>query len=115
MAIVHIFALVITIIGIVYVIKYQNHIARVKTMVYQREVSSIEPSEKTTKDESNRLVVRYRNKSYDLTKFAIRHPGGKEILWNNNGTDIEKLMTENKHSKHAYKMLDKYLVKSDPF
>lgn len=60
-----------------------------------------------------KIVVQYRAHDYDLTKFAIRHPGGKKVLLDSKGLDIEALMIENNHSKHAYRMLEKYRVKTD--
>jgi len=59
-------------------------------------------------DEPNdgRIHVKYRGNTYDITDYAIKHPGGKEILMQNQGKDIEHLMIEQKHSKHAYRILE---------
>lgn len=59
---------------------------------------------------TNRIVVTYQNSEYDITEFAKRHPGGKSILNENNGKDIEKLMLKAEHSDRAYKILEKYKI-----
>ena len=64
-----------------------------------------------TKTDKNKIIVQFKGSQYDITNFAKKHPGGKNILIENNGNDIEKLMIENDHSKNAYKLLEKYLLK----
>eukprot|EP00184_Porphyridium_aerugineum_P005172 CAMPEP_0184698730 /NCGR_PEP_ID=MMETSP0313-20130426/5239_1 /TAXON_ID=2792 /ORGANISM="Porphyridium aerugineum, Strain SAG 1380-2" /LENGTH=350 /DNA_ID=CAMNT_0027157703 /DNA_START=226 /DNA_END=1278 /DNA_ORIENTATION=+ len=54
----------------------------------------------------------YNDKVYDITLFLDQHPGGKDILASHWGTDVTKVMEEgpHKHSKFAYKILDKYQI-----
>lgn len=50
---------------------------------------------------------------YDITSFLERHPGGKDILLENLGKDVTRLMklkSPHKHSKIAYGWLKKYLI-----
>ena len=61
-------------------------------------------------DDQQRIIILFRGSKYDITDFIKRHPGGKSVLIENNGKDIEKLMVENEHSQHAYKILNKYLI-----
>lgn len=56
------------------------------------------------------VIVYYQDNKYDITDFVKRHPGGKEVLIENNGKNIEKLMNENVHSKHALTILEKYKI-----
>ncbi|GFO49289.1 cytochrome b5-like protein [Plakobranchus ocellatus] len=53
---------------------------------------------------------------YDVTDFAVRHPGGRELLEKHNGQDIETVMQDpasHIHSKAAYTILEKYRVPLD--
>lgn len=61
-------------------------------------------------EKSEKVIVTYKGNKYDITDFVKKHPGGKEVLLENNGNDIEKLMQENEHSEYAYKLLEKYRV-----
>lgn len=56
------------------------------------------------------VIVSFRGKKYDITNFVRLHPGGKKVLLQNNGRDIEQLMLNNDHSKEAYKILEKYII-----
>uniref|UniRef100_A0A6C0C992 Cytochrome b5 heme-binding domain-containing protein n=1 Tax=viral metagenome TaxID=1070528 RepID=A0A6C0C992_9ZZZZ len=67
-----------------------------------------QPSPRASDDE---IIVTYKCKKYNLTEFALSHPGGKDVLLENNGKNIEELMDDVGHSKSAYKMLEKYLIK----
>lgn len=58
-----------------------------------------------------KVIVGYKNQTYDITDFVKKHPGGKHVLLENNGKDVEQLMIENEHSSNAYKTLEKYIVK----
>lgn len=71
----------------------------------------------TTKKEQNHqendsIIVLYKGEKYDVTKFAKYHPGGKEILQEYYNKDINQAMIDNKHSNHAYKLLEKYKIKN---
>ncbi|AFX92855.1 cytochrome B5 [Acanthamoeba polyphaga mimivirus] len=75
-------------------------------------------NENTTKNfdnpnNSDQIIVTYKGSKYNITEFLRRHPGGKQILIDNNGKDIEKLMLEYEHSNNAYRMLEKYKIQSD--
>lgn len=67
-----------------------------------------QPTPRETNDE---IIVTYKGKKYNLTEFALSHPGGKDVLLDNNGKDIEDQMNEVGHSKSAYRMLERYLIK----
>lgn len=59
---------------------------------------------------NERIIVYYKENKYDVTNFVKRHPGGKEVLIENNGKNIESLMNENEHSSHAFTVLEKYKI-----
>lgn len=42
--------------------------------------------------------------------FVKNHPGGEEILIENNGKDIDELMIDVGHSSDAYDILAKYKI-----
>lgn len=65
----------------------------------------------TEQPKQEKIIVQFRGSQYDITNFAKKHPGGKIVLVENNGKDIEKLMMENEHSENAYKLLEKYIIK----
>ncbi len=71
---------------------------------------SVEQEKEPLNSDPKRIIVQYHKSSYDITDFAKKHPGGKKILLENNGKDIEKLMIDNDHSDHAYKLLEKYKI-----
>ncbi|CAG8524238.1 17630_t:CDS:2 [Dentiscutata erythropus] len=55
-----------------------------------------------------KLWVIHNNKVYDLTEFALDHPGGAEILLEWGGQDVTKIMTDptlHEHTKSAYELL----------
>lgn len=57
-----------------------------------------------------KIIVTYQGKRYDVTEFVLSHPGGKDVLLENNGKDVEETMREIGHSEGAYKMLEKFLI-----
>jgi len=57
-----------------------------------------------------KIIVTFQGKKYDITNFAKRHPGGKTILVENNGNDIEEMMAEIGHSDNSYTILKKYEI-----
>ncbi|XWV24469.1 cytochrome b5-like protein [Tupanvirus deep ocean] len=57
-----------------------------------------------------KVIVKFKGEEYDITDFVKKHPGGKQVLLENNGSDIEKLMIENEHSAYAYNTLQKYKI-----
>ncbi|RIB03786.1 hypothetical protein C2G38_2135822 [Gigaspora rosea] len=65
--------------------------------------------EEVSKNNTQRkLWVIHNNKVYDLTEFALDHPGGAEILLEWGGRDVTKIMTDpslHEHTKSAYEML----------
>lgn len=67
--------------------------------------STSAPSTKT-----DRIIVTFKGDKYDITDFLRRHPGGKDVLIEQNGKDIEAIMVEFEHSQNAYKMLQKYRI-----
>ena len=47
-----------------------------------------------------RLVVKYKGKSVDLTRFAAKHPGGS-VIWKAQGKDVETVWKEQGVAWHA--------------
>lgn len=63
-----------------------------------------------TNSKKDCVVVTLKGQKYDITDFIKKHPGGKEILRENIGKDIEQQMLDAGHSDHAYKILDRYKI-----
>ena len=63
------------------------------------------------KNNVDHVVIKFKDNKYDITDFIKKHPGGKQVLFENNGNDVEKIMIENEHSTHAYEVLEKYKIK----
>lgn len=60
-----------------------------------------------------RLCILNSGKVYDVTDFADRHPGGKQLIEKHVGQDVTQVMKSpeiHKHSPAAFKMLDKYYI-----
>ena len=60
-----------------------------------------------------RILVTRHGKVYDVTDFASRHPGGKDLLLKHSGRDVDELMgsaDSHVHSKAAYSIMEKYYV-----
>ncbi|CAG5121853.1 unnamed protein product, partial [Candidula unifasciata] len=60
-----------------------------------------------------RLRVVVGGKIYDVTEFADRHPGGREVLEKHNGQNVEEAMQNpavHGHTKSAFVLLEKYFV-----
>ncbi|CAF1335639.1 unnamed protein product [Didymodactylos carnosus] len=47
---------------------------------------------------------------YDLTNFIKEHPGGHDIMMEYAGSDATMAFTDKPHSKHASRLLQKYIV-----
>lgn len=58
-----------------------------------------------------KLIVDFKNESYDLTKFILKHPGGVNTL-NQNYKNFERIFYEFDHSKAAEHLLEEYRIKS---
>ncbi|KAI9339347.1 hypothetical protein BDR26DRAFT_1007882 [Obelidium mucronatum] len=57
--------------------------------------------------------VTYKGKVYDVTEFAVDHPGGADLVLQHAGTDIEEVLGDedsHSHSAAAYEMLDEYCI-----
>ena len=93
---------IIFIIGVFYTFYYDpiNHIVLIDDKINLTKPEKIIP----------KVVVTFKGSKYDISNFVRKHPGGKTILLDNNGKDVEQLMLENEHSDHAYKTLDKYKI-----
>lgn len=64
-------------------------------------------------DESAKLLVRYKNETFDLTQFAHKHPGGRNTLSASINSDIDyKFETFMPHSQAAKYLLKEYHVSS---
>ncbi len=59
---------------------------------------------------NNKIIVYLNDVAYDITDFAIKHPGGRKCLTDYHGKDIKYVMKNNKHSEKSYKILEKYKV-----
>lgn len=93
--------LIWTLIGCYAVYKYK----------FAPEKSTLIPPCSPNLSEGQKILVKYRGQLYDVTKFVARHPGGKKVLMDHNGLDVEKAMAMAEHSDNAYKILEKYLLK----
>lgn len=60
--------------------------------------------------DDGRIIIKWKGNRYDVTKFVIKHPGGREIIVENNGKEVSELMESHQHSSVAYRMLDKYRI-----
>ena len=57
------------------------------------------------------IIVKFQGDSYDITDFLKKHPGGVDILVENNGKDIEQVMKDIGHTADAYDMLKQYKIR----
>lgn len=63
--------------------------------------------------DSDKLLVRYKNETFDLTKFVKKHPGGRSTLNAVLNSDIDyKFETAMPHSPAAKYLLREYRVSS---
>ena len=58
------------------------------------------------------VIVKFQGASYNITDFLKKHPGGEDILMENNGKDIEEIMKDIGHTADAYAMLQQYKIKN---
>jgi len=80
---------------------------------FRKIIGLIEPHPELSKSkQTKKIIVTYKGSSYDISDFIKFHPGGKDVLIENNGNDVEKLMLENQHSIEAYEKLEKYKIKN---
>lgn len=107
MATVYLLALMLAAVSIAYVLRGAR-----KTRAPTDAPASLQ-IETQVAESPEKIVVQYQGHEYDLTKFAVRHPGGKQVLLDSKGLNIEALMIENNHSAHAYRMLEKYRIKAN--
>lgn len=62
------------------------------------------------------ITLTRQGRLYDVTDFAVRHPGGADLLKKHNGLDVEQVMRDHamhQHSKAAYSIMEKYLVERE--
>ena len=78
--------------------------------IKKEDILSDENIKELKKIDDDKIIIKFKGSKYDITHFAKNHPGGKKILVNNNGKDIEKLMSKSHHSDYAYKLLEKYKI-----
>uniref|UniRef100_A0A7E4ZW66 Cytochrome b5 n=1 Tax=Panagrellus redivivus TaxID=6233 RepID=A0A7E4ZW66_PANRE len=50
------------------------------------------------------------DKVYDLTKFAMEHPGGEEVLFEQGGQDATEPFNDVGHSSDAREMAEEYVI-----
>lgn len=58
-------------------------------------------------------IVTYKGVKYDVTKFAERHPGGKDLILEHAGKDITQAFDDAGHSEGAHAVMRKYRLKSN--
>lgn len=64
--------------------------------------------------ENSSLLISYKNKLYDLTKFQHKHPGGKNTLKGLNNTDMrQRFESAPPHSDAAMYLLNEYEVENN--
>ena len=63
-----------------------------------------------TNSKKERIIITYKGGNYDITDFIKKHPGGKEVLKENNGKNIEQQMLDAGHSDNAYNIIEKYKI-----
>lgn len=60
---------------------------------------------------SKKFLVRYKNETFDITKFVDKHPGGRETLMTASNSDIDfKFDVAVPHSAAAKYLLNEYRV-----
>lgn len=64
----------------------------------------------TKKVVKEKLIVKFKDGSYDLTNFIFKHPGGVSTLAYNNDKNIEKVFYETDHSIAAEHLLNEYKI-----
>lgn len=57
-----------------------------------------------------RTIIKFKNDYYDITDFLNRHPGGAQIILDNQHNNVEELMENIGHSETAYALLEKYKI-----
>ncbi|XP_041375848.1 fatty acid 2-hydroxylase-like [Gigantopelta aegis] len=65
------------------------------------------------KETKGRMLVTHDGKVYDITDFADKHPGGRDILLEQEGRDVTETMKRidpHHHSDGAYAILKEYYV-----
>ncbi|CAH1707771.1 unnamed protein product [Chironomus riparius] len=64
-------------------------------------------------DISTKLVVKYGDNKYDLTKFIRIHPGGENILKYKNNKNIDLEFDNSNHSEAAKNLLKEYKLETE--
>jgi len=89
-------------------------INKVKEQViqYSIKINKMEDShrDKLLKEGSNKFLVRYRNRVYDISGFLSYHPGGKSTLVPFKDQILDQALAKHPHSKSAYYLLEEYAV-----
>lgn len=76
----------------------------------EEEENEEEEEDEEKENEEEKIIVSFGDNRYDISSFIFKHPGGEDLLIDNNGKNIEELMLENNHSDRAYKLLEKYKI-----
>lgn len=64
---------------------------------------------KSNRNSDGKLLVRYKNETFDITNFAHKHPGGKGTLTSMLDTDIDyKFENAMPHSDAAKYLINEY-------
>lgn len=65
-------------------------------------------------EQSEKLLVRYKNELYDISDFAHKHPGGTSTLKGLNEMDMDERFSKGPpHSDAAMYLMKEYKVKND--
>ncbi|ORC85014.1 putative cytochrome b-domain protein [Trypanosoma theileri] len=75
----------------------------------QMRLADVKAKQATATDKNSCWVV-IANKVYDLSPFLDMHPGGRDVLLCNAGTDASQAFADVNHSKSAHRMMEKYYV-----
>lgn len=66
-----------------------------------------EVKENSTKDN---VVIIFDNSVYNVTNYLLEHPGGEEVLFEQNGTDATEVFNDVGHSSDAREIMKKFKV-----
>ncbi|BCS83455.1 putative cytochrome B5-like protein [Cotonvirus japonicus] len=89
---------------VVYVIKI------VCKYIHQKRQMEENLQKKSNETVNEKIIVTFKGDKYDITDFLKKHPGGKNVLIENNHKDIEQIMMDYGHSNNAYRMLQRYKI-----
>jgi len=78
-----------------------------------RKVRILSASSVSTHNTIKDLWVIHKNNVYDVTDFALDHPGGEDLILRYAGKDMNSIMedpSEHSHSQSAFELLEEYYI-----